>query len=486
EITWTEEKSVDSKLDPEKISLDINILSYIFVNLVSQETEQKHIFRIVPFIDGILDAKDDVLITVCFCKDSDEVYKLLLEDYQSKLSLGNYTTFPVDRILNDGRDSPSYIDLMMSSPGDDYHMIKEESTKRVDIDHLCAASRVSHQFRLNRNNDGGTDMVDVELKVSQHEKNQTALILKAKVKNILLSPESQDILFRELHLDLDKYEKLKGDIAKLLDKQHCKQLGMVFGLTPAEKEKVQEAAESGKTLMKILDERELIMPNRMIRLHEGLKGIHFNKVARLVQEYINTSQEKNGKENEGEKDDKKMVKAPEKQVVMSKLESNLSVNFKILIEEGYKRLDVQRALKLSHGKLDLGRRLLLLAKEEHGPHFMPLAASMFMEEKHGGEEVIAGVILRVPAGALHTGRVVSLWVSTEPAIKGPFSNKSLRLTPFVKFGPESLTLHKPVTLIIPHCALTTTNQMGLDVYSGVLQTGLFFFCFVLTAKVKQE
>ncbi|PIK58307.1 hypothetical protein BSL78_04813 [Apostichopus japonicus] len=166
---------------------------------VSQETEQKHIFRIVPFIDGMLDAKDDVLITVCFCKDSDEEYKLLLEDYQSKLSLGNYTTFQVTRTLNDGRDHASYIDLMMSSPGDSYHLTKEESTKHVDIDHLCAASRVSHQFRLNRNNDGDTDMVDVKLKVSQHEKNQTVLILQSKVKNILLSPESQEILFKELH-----------------------------------------------------------------------------------------------------------------------------------------------------------------------------------------------------------------------------------------------------------------------------------------------
>ncbi|PIK46636.1 hypothetical protein BSL78_16501 [Apostichopus japonicus] len=84
--------------------------------------------------------------------------------------------------------------------------------------------------------------------------------------------------------------------------------------------------------------------------------------------------------------------------------------------------------------------------------------------------VIAGVILRVPAGALHTGRIVSLWVSTDPAVTGPISNKSLRLIPFVKFGPESLTLHKPVTLIIPHCAISLTNQMGIDVYSGVLQT----------------
>ncbi|XP_071822151.1 uncharacterized protein [Apostichopus japonicus] len=473
EITWTEEKSVDWKLEPEKISLDINILSYVFVNLVSQETEQKHIFRIVPFIDGILDAQDDVLITVCFCKDSDEEYKLLLEDHQSKLSLGNYTTFQVTRTLNDGRDYASYIDLMMSSPGDSYHLMKEESRKHVDIDHLCAASRVSHQFRLKRNNDGDTDMVDVELKVSQHEKNQTALILQSKVKNILLSPESQEILFREQNPDLDKYEKLKGDIAKLLNKQHCKQLGMVFGLKPAENETIQEAAESGKTLMKILDERELIMPHRMIGLYEGLKAIHYNKLARLVLEYIDTSQEKNGKENEGEKDYKKMEKVPVKPVVISKREPQLSVNFKILIEEGYKKLDVQRALKLSHGKLDLGRRLLLLAKEEH--ERLPLfpGSNLYKEQyfdQHGGEMFIAGVSLRVPAGALHTGRIVSLWVSTEPAIKGPSSNKGLRLTPFVKFGPESLTLHKPVTLIIPHCAFTTTNQMGLDVYSGVLQT----------------
>ncbi|XP_071822193.1 uncharacterized protein [Apostichopus japonicus] len=473
EITWNEEKSVDWKLEPEKISLDINILSYVFVNLVSQETEQKHIFRIVPFIDGILDAKDDVLITVCFCKDSDEEYKLLLEDHQSKLSLGNYTTFQVTRTLNDGRDYASYIDLMMSSPGDSYHLTKEESRKHVDIDHLCAASRVSHQFRLKRNNDGNTDMVDVKLKVSQHEKNQTALILQSKVKNILLSPESQEILFREQNPDLDKYEELRGEIAKLLDKQHCEQLGMFFGLTPAEKEKIQEAAKSGEILMKILDERELIMSDRMIGLYGGLKAIHFNKVATKVLKYIDTSQKKNGKEKEGAKDDKKIGKVPEKPVVISKREPLLSVNFNILIEEGYKKLDVQRALKLSHGKLDLGRRLLLLAKEEH--ERLPLfpGSNLYKEQyfdQHGGELVIAGVNLLIPAGALHTGRIVSLWVSTEPAIKGPFSNKNLRLTPFVKFGPESLTLHKPVTLIIPHCAFTTTNQMGIDAYSGVLQT----------------
>ncbi|XP_071849585.1 uncharacterized protein [Apostichopus japonicus] len=496
EITWTEEKSIDWKLHPEKISLGINTLSYVFVNLVSQETKQKHIFRIVPFIDGILHCKDDILITVCFCKDSDEEYKLLLEDHQTKLSLGNYTTFQVTRTLNGGRDFASYIDLMMSSPGESYHLMKEESTKvaicqcylkfifniirpvwvvlpHVDIDHLCAASRVSHQFRLNTNKDGDTDMIDVTLKVSQHEKNQTALILQSKVKNILLSPESQEILFRVLHPDLTKYEQLIGDIAKNLEKQHCEKLGVYFELTPVENESIQTAAESGRMLMKILDERELIMPDRMIRMYDGLKAIHFNKVARLVVEYIDTSQEKNKKESDGEKDKKKMVKIPEKQEIISKREPKLSVNFKMLIQEGYMRLDVQRALKLSHGKLDLGRRLLLLAKEEH--ERLPLfpGSNLYKEQyfdQRGGEMFIAGVNLLVPAGALHSGRIVSLRVSADPAIKGPISNKSLRLTPFVKFGPESLTLHKPISLIIPHCGFVTTNQMGIDVYSGVLQT----------------
>ncbi|PIK60546.1 hypothetical protein BSL78_02482 [Apostichopus japonicus] len=294
-----------------------------------------------------------------------------------------------------------------------------------------------------------------------------------KVKNILLSRETQDIL-RELQPDLPKYEQLRGDIAKHLDKQHCEKLGVYFELKPAENETIQTAAESGKMLMKILDERELIMPDRMIGMYEGLKAIHFNKVARLVLEYTNKAQEKNERKTKERKMTRKwFVAIREKQEVISKREPKLSVNFKILIEEGYKRLDVQRALKLSHEKLDLGRRLLLLAKEEH--ETLPLfpGSNLYKEQyfdQRGGEMFIAGVNLLVPAGALHNGRIVSLWVSTDPAIKGPISNKSLRLTPFVKFGPESLTLHKPVTLIIPHCALSSTNQMGIDVYSGVLQT----------------
>ncbi|XP_071848885.1 uncharacterized protein [Apostichopus japonicus] len=527
EITWTEEKSIDWKLYPEKISLNIDILSYVFVNLVRQETEQKHIFRIVPFIDGILDAKDDVFITVCFCKDSDEDYKLLLEDHQSKLSLGNYTTFQVTRTLNDGRDyasyndlmmsSPgesyhltkeeskllledhqskltlgnyttfqvtrtlndgrdyaSYIDLMMSSPGESYHLTKEESTKHVDIDHLCATSRVSHQFRLKRNNDGDNDMVDVKLKVSQHEENQTALILQSKVKDILLSPESQEILFRDLHQDLHKYEKLRGDIAKLLDKQHCLKLGGYFELTLAENETIQTAAESGKMLMKILDDRELIMPDRMIGMYEGLKATDFDEVARLVLEYIGTLQEKNGKENKEEKDDMKMVNIAEKQKVISKREPKLSVCFKILIEEGYKRLDVQRALKLSHGKLDLGRRILLLAKEEHDilPS-NPLQMELWVNKDGGLLELPdTGVSLEIPPGALEKDQLIQMRIIPYN-FKNDFdlsftSNSSV----VVELLPSNLKLLKLAKLTLPHCLVLKKGcEWKAKIYSSHHEEG---------------
>ena len=61
-----------------------------------------------------------------------------------------------------------------------------------------------------------------------------------------------------------------------------------------------------------------------------------------------------------------MLQADDKEKVPQEKDLQLTRNAKLLIQEGYKRLDVQRALKLSHGKLDLGRRLLLLAKDEHG------------------------------------------------------------------------------------------------------------------------
>lgn len=91
---------------------------------------------------------------------------------------------------------------------------------------------------------------------------------------------------------------------------------------------------------------------------------------------------------------------------------------------------------------------------------------------------ISGVHLLVPAGALHVGRIVSLMVSTDPAINGPISNKSLRLTPFVKLGPDGIELHKPVIMCIPHCALIAGGQTYMyytHMYSGILQKGSYIF-----------
>lgn len=84
-----------------------------------------------------------------------------------------------------------------------------------------------------------------------------------------------------------------------MDKQHCENLAMCFNLSPAENEMIIKDAEPGKILLKILDEREIIMPDKLIILYEGLKVIHLNKVARLVLEYIDTRRSKE-QEYEGE------------------------------------------------------------------------------------------------------------------------------------------------------------------------------------------
>ncbi|PIK42834.1 hypothetical protein BSL78_20304 [Apostichopus japonicus] len=467
EITWTEDKSLCWKLDSEKITLDINILSYVFVNLVSQETEQRHTFRVVPFIDAIVDAKDDVLITVCCCRDIDEEYKLLLEDQQSKLSLGSFATFQISRTFSECGDDMSYVELMMSSEDDSYQVTDESS--KVKVDHLCAASRTTHQFRLKKIQDGDTDVVDVKLKVSQDEKNRISFILQSKVKDILLSPESKGMICKDVQPDLQEYQKLIREVSTRMDKQHCENLAMCFNLSPAENEMIIKDAEPGKILLKILDERELIMPDKLIILYEGLKVIHLNKVARLVLEYIDT---RRSKEQKYEGETGEIEKGQHEQGMTPGKESKHTRNIKILMEEGYTRLNIQRALRLSHGKLDLGRRVLQLVKHEH--ERLPLfpGSNLYREQyidQQGGYMLIAGVILIVPIGALQTGRIVSITVSADSAIQGPISKESLRLTPFVKFGPENLTLQKPVTLIIPHCALALSNWSDLEVYSGALQ-----------------
>ena len=87
---------------------------------------------------------------------------------------------------------------------------------------------------------------------------------------------------------MQRYEELKLDIAAQLDKLHCQKLSMFFGLSPAETDRILQDEEPGKMLMTILDERELIMPKKMIDLYEGLKGSKLDKVARKIMEYTRT------------------------------------------------------------------------------------------------------------------------------------------------------------------------------------------------------
>lgn len=54
---------------------------------------------------------------------------MLLEDYSSKLSLGNYKTIQITRTLGGDRDETSHIELMVFSENDSYHLTKEESSK---------------------------------------------------------------------------------------------------------------------------------------------------------------------------------------------------------------------------------------------------------------------------------------------------------------------------------------------------------------------
>ncbi|WP_411026871.1 hypothetical protein, partial [Salmonella sp. s55044] len=162
------------------------------------------------------------------------------------------------------------------------------------------------------------------------------------------------------------YEELKTDISRRLEHLHCEKLAVYFGLTPVETETILQDGEPGMMVLKILDERELIMPKKVLRLYEGLQASHLNKIARLVLEYTDQTTEKNiDRIQVGLGDTNQMSLQPQHEagaVVVTK--STQSRNIQSLIKEGYEELNVKRALKISEGKINLGRRLLKLAKED--------------------------------------------------------------------------------------------------------------------------
>lgn len=75
-------------------------------------------------------------------------------------------------------------------------------------------------------------------------------------------------------------------IASMLETPHCHRLATYFELSPAETDMVQNDEYPGRMLMKILDEREKIMPQKMSYLFHGLKYCHLEKIARIVLQYI--------------------------------------------------------------------------------------------------------------------------------------------------------------------------------------------------------
>ncbi|PIK60302.1 hypothetical protein BSL78_02798 [Apostichopus japonicus] len=482
EITWTEEKSINWKLHPEKISLDFNILSYVFVNLVSEETEQKHIFRIVPFIDGILDAKDDVLITVCFCKDSDEEYKLLLEDHQSKLSLGNYTTFHITRKLNDGRDYASYIDLRMSSPVDSYHLMKEESTKHVDIDHLCAASRVSHQFRLNRNKYRDTDMVDVKLKVSQHEKNQTALILQSKASSAHVTEEAETLLEEHETLDLSQQSTLAADYGRLmvnvaddLTLDSTLKLATLFGLPPAETDMLRRVSlieTPGITLINFMKTRNIINMYDVTNLQKGLVYIQLNQTNdNLLAPYQSKVDPFQFEENQHQNTLPGLLQLLVSVCVAIIFISVENVSFVPDDKSTPSQGSNEREEYHDHSKESLVGRTekAELPKQRKDSEMRHHHAYIEHRIKcEGGTISIMGVHLTIPEDAVSFDHVIAVKVIYDPEIHLPGSARRGRMTPLIKLEPEGLTLNKPAQLTIPHSAIIPEpDRHDVIVFTGL-------------------
>ena len=74
------------------------------------------------------------------------------------------------------------------------------------------------------------------------------------------------ISFYVLFTALKPYNEPKANISSMLENHHCIQLATYFDLTPAEAERVTIDVSPGRMLMKILDEREKIMPWKMFGL----------------------------------------------------------------------------------------------------------------------------------------------------------------------------------------------------------------------------
>ncbi|KAJ8023734.1 hypothetical protein HOLleu_36260 [Holothuria leucospilota] len=335
-IRWTEERSIPRQLKEKSVTVDIQCLTYLSASLVSQTSALPlFIVRAVPFVDGVRNTDDDIILTICFCSDSDAEYNMLLSDYNTKLPLEQYSTIQLCRHPERDEDDAGFLSVTVTSYNNTYVPDADQAVKQFSISHLCTASRVSHQLRLQKNKDIDRDDVQVLLTFSQSERTSTKIFMKTRIKDLMISQESEDFLIGSVFTVLKPYNELKANISSMLGKYHCKKLATCFDLTPAELERVENDASPGRMLMEILDEREKIMPQKMFDLYQGLKVCHLDKIARLVFEYI----EKNSNETQQEKHKK------EKDKCAKGIPENASVSQRTLQKRQDRRSQIDKSVQ---------------------------------------------------------------------------------------------------------------------------------------------
>ncbi|KAJ8023683.1 hypothetical protein HOLleu_36187 [Holothuria leucospilota] len=284
-ITWSEMNNVRTELHERSVTIDVQCLSYICASIVSHGTAASlHIVRVVSFIDGMRNTNEDIILTLCFCRDNDVEYNSLLLDYKTKLTLEQYSTLHLQSQTGSG--DADFLNVTFSSVKNTYLSDNEQVVTKFSVAHICSASRVAHQVRLTKGHDSGNDVIDLKLVISQENQTKAECFLKARVKDLLISQESEDLLLDFQPPIFKPYEGLKMTIASMLETLHCHKLATYFGLSPAETDMVQNDEYPGRMLMKILDEREKIMPQKMSYLFHGLKYCHLDKIARIVLQYI--------------------------------------------------------------------------------------------------------------------------------------------------------------------------------------------------------
>ncbi|KAJ8023661.1 Netrin receptor UNC5B-b [Holothuria leucospilota] len=507
DITWTEERSIPRQLKEKSVIVDIQCFSYLSACLVSQPSAPSwHIVRALTFIDGVKSADEDLTLTVCFCSDNESEYNTLLSDYRKKLCLEKYSTLYLPRYSeSSGKDNT--LNVTVTSVNNTYMPYTDQAaSKSIAFPHLCSASRVSQQFRLRKNQTADSDLVDVKLIFSQHD--STEIFLKTKIKDLIVSQESEDRLNDGVPPNLKPYEKLKANVSAMLEERHCRMLATYFELSPAEAESVEDDPSPGTMLITILDQREKIMPQKMIDLFQGLKACHLDKIARKVSEYIDKYAEHSRQESQRTKtktkgkeiptDDSLPMYPPKKQQVNLKPNDPTQVavssrsdrlqdftifsssgssdaHAKTLMKEGYPEYDVLEALEVSTNRLVLARKLLSCLNEplvmQHEKECF-LYKEQYIDGKGGEVHLPEGKIrMQIPNGAISRGSIVSIVILMGTHAKIASEGRTLHLTPVIKIGQEGLSLHKPVKITIPHCAAETEGITNTNMYLGFSTEG---------------